>query len=427
MTPKDGGRPQGDEAPQSILEHCSSFGDAIVVLAKFRQSQTHEKFDVIVESVPLTLRNWRRIVSGEVVPNLATFRALRRELCWSGISDRFDALYIEATRTKSRFKEEDISSLIEFVTGIKCSRRDTLDPACFRSIAFTPNMKLDNAVSGEKALAFYRTLRSLLASKRLPARSDTDRQIRIAVVLFREALTARVLNQQATLREVLSHLARLEVAESNPFIKGALIDLSTLAVNEPECIVFVDLDKPIIDVQIGQFQRAQEIYRCFDESDGDPLKDFGFENAVDDTLINALRWAAIYGPDEASAALRDLAHIAQRDETRGAPRFLTFYNDLVEIEALISLDRCGFARDRIGELMAEAVVAARSDWVAELRMLEAKSFIRNRRATKGDLLRGVELVEGSANYALSIGNEAKAHTLQRPLMQARWAAQEKSE
>lgn len=81
--------------------------------------------------------------------------------------------------------------------------------------------------------------------------------------------------------------------------------------------------------------------------------------------------------------------------------------------------------DRIDELMSEAVAAARSDWVVELRMMEAKAFIRNRRAQKGDLLRGIELVEGAIHYALSIGNEAKAHALQRPLIQARWAVQEK--
>jgi hypothetical protein len=407
------------------LEHCDTFGDAIVVLAKFRQAERNEKFDAVVESVPLTLRNWRRIVSGEVVPSLETFQALRHELCDPGVHDKFDALYIAATQTKSRFKEEDITSLIAFVTGITCSRRDTLDPACFRSIAFSPNVKLDNLVSGEKALAFFKALRSMLASKRLPARSDTDRQIRIAVLLFREALIVRVLNQRAALKRILSDLASLEVAESNAFIKGALIDLETLAVNEPEYIVFPALDKPIIDVQIGQFQRAQEIYRCFDENDGDPLKDFGFTNAVDDTLINGLRWAVIYGADEASAALRDLDAISRRDAARGAARFLTFYNDLTEVEALISLNRCGHARERIGELMVEAAQAYRSDWIAELRMMEAKSYIRDQRGTRHDLVRGIELIEGAVEYALSIGNEAKAHALQRPLMQAKWAAQEK--
>ncbi|NOU05530.1 MAG: hypothetical protein HOO99_05040, partial [Hyphomicrobiaceae bacterium] len=343
MTPK----PSQPQSPtrSSALVHCNTFGEALVVLAKIKQLKNNQKLEDVLKEIPLTMRNWRRITLGETVPNIISFHGLRRSLCGASDCDIFDAMYIEATQEKARFSETDLIQLIKFATGVECNRRDTVDPNCFREIAFSRMIKLSNAETGKKAIAFFRTMRGLLVSKRLPARSDQDRELRVAIMMYREALAARVMNNLTLQADLIKQIESLDIRRSSAFIQGSLIDLKALATNSPDEIFFEELDKPIIDAQISSFTRVLKLYAAFDGDSRDPLREYGFTSTTEDAEVNILRLAALYGRDEAAHALDRLAVVQAKDNDRGASRSLTFYNDLVRIEAFISMERTSAARD----------------------------------------------------------------------------------
>lgn len=414
MTPKD----DALAAPvqRSLLDDCEAFPDALVVLMKRRQSMNREKLEVILESVPLTMRNWRRIVKGEVVPSIDTFYFLRRALCMPEDFDKFDAMYVTATQAKKRFSEEDVLGLIELVTGIKYSKQELLDPKCFRAIAFSPQIALDNAVAIEKSITFFRSLRSLVASGRLPSRSESDRQLRIVIALFREALAARIGNKLGHHREVVAAIESIGLQNQSAFVKGALIDLKLLATNSPEEIFYMKVDRPLVDAYVAGFEEVLDLYSRYDEDRTDPLNDYGFKNTADDPKINMLRLVALYGHDEASKALKQLEDLREKDLQAGSSRFLTIYNDLVEVEARISLEQYEKAREQIDLLELEARQMRRSDLVGELNLLRGKTYLKKDRPNSEDFHLGIQCLESCGNYYSQIGNEVKTSSLQRLLM-----------
>ena len=119
MTPKAA---KGErEAPRSVLVHCYTFGDALVTLVRKKQTDKKLKFEDILASVPITVRNWRRIVANEVTPGTGTFNDLSRELCGKEDRDLFQALYLKATQDKKRFGASDIAGLIKMGSGVDCT------------------------------------------------------------------------------------------------------------------------------------------------------------------------------------------------------------------------------------------------------------------------------------------------------------------
>lgn len=401
----------------SVLEHCNTFADALVALIKRRQASNNEKLEYILECIPITVRNWHEIVSGNSVPKLSTFYSFRRALCVSADYDKFDAMYITATLNKKRFSENDIVELIEFNTGVRCTRKDTEDPKCFRAIAFSSKTILDGNEACEKAIAFFQAMRSLLAAKRLPARSENDRQLRIALMMYREALASRVMNKIAKQAELINAIDRLDIKEHSAFIKGSIVDLRLLSTNAPEEVFFIDLERPAVDAHVSGFKEVLRYFECYDGDAGDPLRDYGFVDTADDARVNLLRLAALYGKDEASRVLKQLAPIKARDISRGASRFLTIYNDLVEIESLISLERTGAAREKIDQVECEAHQMGRSDLEGELLVLRSKAMIKAPKQTKLTMDNGIEELSGAMRYFAQTGNDVKTASIQRLLMQ----------
>ena len=415
MTPKR--TEDRNKTSNSDLDHCVSFSAVLKVLAVKQCAKQNIKFGDLLKKISLSQRNWKRIISGEVVPSIQTFKSLRRELCDIEDNDKFDAMYIKATSCKERFSENDINELIEIGSGIKCNRKDTLDPKCFRAIAFSNSIHLDSEQNSEKALAFFQSMRSLLISRRLPARSDADRKIRIAIIMHREAWVARAMNKIALQEKLLRSIENLKADEISTYMRATIIDYRLLATNSPDEVFFPILDKPAIDSHVAGFQKSLELFRVYDSSPNDPLQEYGFAGTADDAQINLLRLACLYGTDEAGTALSELSVIQGRDEERGAERFLTIYNDLLEIEALITIGSLTSALDKIHALEIETTAMGRSDLFGEVRMLLAKTFIKRKKPSKEDFAEGIKVVESVIRYFSEIGNDTKVWSVQKTLRQ----------
>lgn len=414
MTPKGSDELKG---ARSALANCNTFGDALLTLIRKRQLKDGMKLENILSEIPITLRNWRRLTSEEIVPSISTYNGLVRELCEADDVDIFEAMYIRATQEKKRFGSGDIAGLIRIGSGIDCTPKDTIDPKCFRSVAFSRNARSDGALGGVGALEFYRSLRSLLTSGRLPARSDLDRKLRTTIIIYREAWVARTMSRLDLHERLVGEIEALGVESLSAFIKGSLIDQRLLATNAPDELMFPDIDKPVIDSHVRGFQEVIELYRIFDKAVKDPLKEYGFESAEDDARINMLRLACQYGADEAGAALKELRTIQRSDEERGAPRFITIYNDFVEAEALISLNRRGEAREKCLGLLSEAKQIERTDLVGEAMMLHAKSLTsQTTKAREFDA--GLSVIREAVAYFASLGNDVKVGALQTVLRRA---------
>lgn len=415
MTPKAA---KGEsEAPRSVLVHCHTFGDALVTLVRKKQTDKNSKFEDILASVPITVRNWRRIIANEVTPGTSTLNDLSRELCGKEDRDVFQALYLKATQDKKRFGASDISGLIKMGSGVDCTARDTIDPKCFRSIVYSSGSAIDGGLVGAGAMEFFRSIRSLLASQRLPARSEFDRKLRIAIVLYRETWLARTMSRFELHERLVQEIEALGIEESSAFIRGSFIDLRLLSTNAPDEIVFPEIDKPVIDSHVDGFKKVVELFRVFDQTAGDPLKEYGFASAEDDARINMLRLVCIYGADEASAALTELNHIKESDEARGAPRFITIYNDLIEAEALISLNKLDKAQELIESLIDEATIMERDDLVGEAMMLRAKRHLRSAKKVS-EFDAGLAAIRETVGYFAKTGNDAKVGSLQTVLRRA---------
>ena len=106
-----------------------------------------------------------------------------------------------------------------------------------------------------------------------------------------------------------------------------------------------------------------------------------------------------------------------RLRARGAPRFITIYNDLIEAEALTSLNKRGKAQELIESLIDEATLMERDDLVGEAMMLRAKCHLRSaKNASEFDS--GLAEIRETVSYFATIGNDAKVGSLQTVLRRA---------
>lgn len=400
---------------KSVLYHCQTLTDGLTALAKARQIDRNQKLESLLELVPITVRNWRRIISGEIVPSVATYNGFRNALCVPVDYDKFDAMYLDATLDKERFSLEDIAEMIRIGAGIKCSAADTKDCKLFREMIFSNTHDLESVTGIQKALSYYRAIRSLLISKRLPAHSELDRKIRIAITLYREGWVARTSNMTSLQNKLLRDIDSLGIDFASPFIRASKLDLKLLSNNNPDEVFFIEYSRPVVLSQMAGFRRVLELFQEYDASRDDPLKKYGFLSASEDATINMLRLMATCGKQEAADAVVRIKSIDSIDKNRNAPRFLTFYNDLAMVEALISVGKIAKAREYCDGLLGEAKAMKRGDLVGEVRMLIAKSYIKPKSARIEDFDIGTAHVEEVRNYFAELSNDVKVASLQQVL------------